>query len=217
VQPSLDVADPDRAPLLLDLSGGRPAGFARQVLRSTNPDLKRVQKETWPTNLTHGEKVALQAYSANHVYPILNKDLRDKGAPAPVLALIHDRLQSAFRKAQPFNPPVLVSRGLSIDNKGLNGFLKGFQDAQKDKTIYVMGGYVSCSVGPNVIFGGNVHMHINAVHGIDMFSISLYPEEREFLINHNSRFRVTDVKMMGNVWKIYLDQLPPTDAVKAGA
>jgi hypothetical protein len=219
VNPQLDVADPDRAPLLLDLSA-RPAGFSRQVLRGTNPDLQRVQKETWPPTLTHGEKVAIQAYSANHVFPVLNKDLRDKGVPSPMMALIHDRLQSAFRKAQPFDPPVIVSRGLRIDNKpALDGFLKGLQDAQKDKTVYVMPGYVSCTVGPKVLpgFDGNINIHIKAVHGIDVLPISLYPEEREFLINHNSRYHVTEVKTEAGRWKIYLDQLPPADAVKAGA
>jgi hypothetical protein len=202
--PSLDIVDPDRAPLIL-------AGFYRQDLRGPNPELKRVQKHTWPPDLSHGEKVALQAYTGNEVYGKMNADLRTKGTVAPFHALVHERLQAAFKKAQPFDPPVLVSRGINIDPKGgaLEAFLNELRQAQKEKKPYRMSGYVSCSVGANTGFGGNIKMQIMAVHGLDVVPISLYPEERELLLNHHSTFLVKDVKLEGNVWKIQLDQLPP--------
>jgi hypothetical protein len=209
VQPALDLVDPDRAPLKLDLSG-RMAGFDRQLPRGPNPQLLRVQKQTWPPNLNHGEKIALQTYSEN-AFGNLNRELRSKGSVSPALALVHERLQSAFRKAQPFTPPIDVSRGIQLDGKSavLDNFLNGLRNAQKEAKPYVIPGYSSTSVGTNVLFGGNVHMHIKAVHGLDVYPVSLYPQEYELLLNHNARFLVKDIKMQNNLWLIYLDQLPP--------
>jgi hypothetical protein len=217
LSPSLDLADPDRAPLKQDLSG-KLVTFARQPLRGPNPDLKRVQDETWPPDLSHGEKVALQSYSGNTAGAV-NQELRTKGHVSPMYALVHERLQSAFRKAKPFHPPVMLSRGLRLEGPGLTGLLDDLNAAKKADKIYVMKGYVSTTVGPNVLggFDGNVRMHILATHGLDVYPISLYPQEREVLLNHNTTYKVLDVKMDKGKWVINLEQVPPKEDAKEGA
>jgi hypothetical protein len=210
VNPALDLVDPDRAPLKLTLDG-RMAGFARQLPRGPNPDLLQVRKQTWPPDLTHGEKIALQTYS-NVAFAQLNNELRTKGVVTPMFALVHERLQSAFRKAQPFDPPVVVSRGINLENKvALPAFLKGVELAKKEGKPFVIAGYSSTTVGPNVhpSFQGNIHLHIKAVHGLDVYPISLYPDEKEFLLNHNSTHVVKEIKMEQNRWIIQLEQIPP--------
>src|ERR1043165_3365333 len=65
----LQLMDPDRTPLLL-------TAFARQNLRGPNPDLLRAQEQTWPHDLSNGEKVSMQVYTENIAYQPMNTDLR---------------------------------------------------------------------------------------------------------------------------------------------
>jgi hypothetical protein len=51
---------PDQAPLKM-------VAFARQLPRGPNPELQHIQKQTWPPDLTHGEKIALQTYTLESV------------------------------------------------------------------------------------------------------------------------------------------------------
>jgi hypothetical protein len=210
---------PDAAPLHL-------VAFARQVPRWPNPDLKRVQKQSWPADLSHGEKVALQTYTLetvpglkaygkefDKVYDPMNAELRSKGTVSPKFALLHERLQSAFRKAQPFAPPIEVSRGIFEGNTPqMQDFLKLMDATQKQGKPYVVRGYVSTSVGNKVRPPFDlrfVHLHIKVVHGLDVYPISLFPGEGEVLLNHNSNYLVRGMRMEGGRWHIDLDQLPP--------
>ncbi|HYT94753.1 MAG TPA: ADP-ribosyltransferase [Gemmataceae bacterium] len=201
----LVMTDPDRAPL-------QGTVFARQLLRGPNPDMQRIQEHTWPPDLSHGEKVALQAYSGS-AFGVLNQELRTKGVVQPMYSLLHDRLQSAFRKARPFSPPVTLSRGVRM-NPGpqTDNFLAPIKEAHKEGRAYTMRGYVSTTYGDRVHpgFQGNVHMHFKATHGIDVYPISLFPDEREVLLNHNSTFRVTDIRSEGGRWIINFEQIPPS-------
>jgi hypothetical protein len=208
--------EPDRAPLQLYRTGERFA-FARQDgVRETNPDMKAVAEQTWPADLSHGEKVALQVYSGAAA-SAMNRELHARGTVPPLYAQIHARMQSAFRKARPFDTPITISRGISLQPAQLTTFVNGVKAAQKDKKPYVMPGYVSTTYGPRVYStwaGGNVHIHIKATHGLDLFPISLYPEEREVLLNHNNSYNVTGIRQEGVRWIINLEQIPPGKAAK---
>jgi hypothetical protein len=205
-------------PLKLDVQG-RPVVFARQaVLGPPNAQLQRAQDQTWPADLSHAEVVALQIYTDTG-YEQVNRDLREHGKVHPPYRGVHEHLQSAFRKAKPFDPPVLVSRGISIDPFKLNDFLAGYQDALKTGKPYTIPGYVSTTIGPKIVppfDRGNVHLHIKAVHGLDVFPLTHYAQERELLLNHSSTFKVVDIRSEGDRWIIHLEQLPPPPA-KMGA
>jgi hypothetical protein len=215
--PQQELIDPDRTPLKADF--GNWVAFSRlTAIRETNPDLQRVQKETWPAELTHGERVALQSFSGNAYAPI-NQALRSGGKIPALYELTHARIQSAFAKAPPFSPPLVVSRGVRLPDNVLNKFLQELKDSQKTGKPYVMKGYGSSTVGPNVLpgFRGNVDIHVKATHGLDLYPISLYPQEKEFLLNHASTYRVTKVEMVQGRWVVNLDQIPPKADGKAPA
>jgi hypothetical protein len=212
--PQFDLIDPDNAPLL-------QTTFARQsAIREPNPDLGRVQEATWPPALTHGERVALQSYSGS-AFGVINQSLRAGGKVPPLYARVHARLKSAFEKAPPFDPPVDVSRGAQIgDPKQLQALVSALQTAKKKGEPYVMLGYGSSTVGPKVLPGwdkGNVQMHIKATHGIDVYPVSLYPNEKEFLLPHRSTYRVTSITQQGSQWIVHLEQIPPKAGGKAPA
>jgi hypothetical protein len=195
------VTDPDNAPLL-------KIPQARQGRTGQpNPDLRRVQDHTWPPDLSFGEKIALQAYS-NEAFTVLNGALRTSDTVPPAYAKLHDRIQSAFRKARPFRTPVVVVRGVEIKGQPLEDLLAALARARHGET-FALKGYISTSVGKQLLFPGNVEFHIQAVHGLDLVPVSLFPEERELLLNHNSRFRLTRHRKDGDKHIIECAQVPP--------
>jgi hypothetical protein len=196
------IDDPDKAPL----PRGRFAQGAGD--NSPNPALKHVREQTWPASMSHGEKVALQVYTSMN-YRGINDGLRTRGAVPEKYAKVHQRLRSAFRKAKPFSPPVQVVRGLTLNGKALDDFLARLSDAHKTGKVLRLPGYHSTSVGDYSAFGGNIQLRIRAVHGLDARPVSHFPGEREMLLDHNSRFKVTAVKKMGSQHVIKCDQLPP--------
>jgi len=209
-----EMQDPDRAPLRVP--GVGTAAFARQDARDPNPDLAAVTEQTWPETLSNGEKVALQVYSGSGA-SMMNRALHTSGSVPPSYALVHDRLQSAFRKARPFSPPIDIARGVNLTPALIKTFIDNVKAAQKDNKPYVMPGYVSTTYGPKVLPGwasALVHVHIKAVHALDVYPVSLFPTEKEVLLNHNCSYRVTGVKQEGPRWIVNLEQLPPGKEAK---
>ena len=148
----------------------------------------------------------LQAYTGQ-AYAALNVSLRTTGAVPKELSKVHERMQSAFEKARPFDPPVKVSRGLTLQEKALTDFLSLVAASHRTGCAFRVTGYVSASVGETPAFMGNVILQIQAVHGLDVMPLTYYPSEREFLINHNSYFRVTGIKKNGSRYIIECDHV----------
>ncbi len=191
------ISDPDKAKL--EREGTKP-----------NPVLKHVQEQTWPASLTHGEKVALQAYT-KQAYTELNEGLRTKGTVPAEFEKVHVRLQSAFQKARPFSPPIKVVRGMNLQGEPLKDFLGLAAAAHRLNCSMRISGYISTAVGDEVdgAFKGNVELRIKAVHGLDALPVTPFPSEREFLLNHNTFFKVTGFKKAGNNYIIECEQQPP--------
>jgi hypothetical protein len=200
---SPQVADPDRAPLLPipNLRAGE--------LGPPNPDLQEVRRQTWPAELSHGEKVALQTY-ANEAFTVLNPALRTSGTVPASHARLHQRIQSAFMKAQPFRYRVEVVRFIQLDGPALDKFLAMIETSQRSGVPFVLKGYVSTSVGTAAGFDGNLEFHIRAVHGLDLMPVSLFPQEKELLLNHDSRFQTIAMRRVGKRHVIDCEQLMPS-------
>jgi len=166
--------------------------------------------------LTRAEQVAVQKYTGS-AYADLNRALRDGKQPAD--AALHAGLQSAFAKAKKLHPPVAAKRGLTIHGSALDAFVAAAQHAQETGTVAAMPGYLSTSVSSAGIahFSGTVELHINATHGLDCLPYTHYPHEKELLLDHNSRFKVTAVKKneATGKWEIHLDQHPPGEGEAA--
>lgn len=158
----------------------------------------------------------------------LNKALRETGAPPPgkfggdTIArkpdkdgpAMHAALQRLFDAAPPFGPPpIRVYRGVEVSSKVKSQIVAAAKKAQKSGGEFAMPGYISTATGES--FPGNVQFEIRAVHGIDTMPYSHFPEERELLLNHNSRFRVKAIEKgdadQGVDVIIHLEQLPPED------
>jgi hypothetical protein len=197
------VTDPDHAPLL-PIPNVHPGQVG-----APNPDLQEMRRQTWPADLCHGEKVALQAY-ANDAFAVLNQALRTSGTVPASHAKLHERIQSAFQKAQPFRHRVLVVRFIQLDGKVLNQFLDMVETSQKNDIPFVLEGYVSTSVGAAAGFNGNVQMRIRAVHGLDLMPVSLFPMEKEMLLNHHSSFQPTSIRRVGKQHIIECEQVMPS-------
>lgn len=184
------------------------------------------------------ERGALQKYSYLNDR-VLNGHLRGKDtlkdAPYPehFYGEMHDAMQSAFEKTPVLSKPVRVVRGMSIDDpKKLDEMIKGYQQAAAAGGEVGFAGYTSTATTGGLAqkiglardvdsipksFRGNVRMSIDAVHGIDMSPVSQLPGEKEFLLNHGSKFRVKSVKKTGDYWHVHLEQVPPARAAARNA
>jgi hypothetical protein len=82
---------------------------------------------------------------------------------------------------------------------------------------FVLKGYVSTSVTKKPVFGGNFEFHIEACHGLDLFPVSLFPEERELLLNHNCHYYFNRLRKVGTKYIVECTQLPPRKRPSVGA
>jgi hypothetical protein len=173
-------------------------------------------------DLAGPEVAAVKRYTSWDYGP-LNKALRRDGAPgSKEQAETHAALQSVFAKVRPLPEPVTATRALSLDKHGLPAFLAAVKDAHAAGTPFTHAGYVSTSVGDAIKPGKveNVILTIKASRGLDLMPYSDYAEqERELLLNHGSRFKVTGVEHKDGRWHVTMDQLPDDtpDAVLGAA
>lgn len=174
-----------------------------------------VPNEARPS-LSPAEKVAAQKYTCTS-YKYLNDSLRTDGNPPPQFTDLHHHLQQALAKCQEFPAPVDVTRGVTLDGAALSSFLAEMNDAKDTGRTTVQKGYISSTVGtktdPN--FHGNVILRIKATQGLDMKPYTNYPHVSELLLNHNSEFKVTDVKQVNGTWEVSMEQVAASVAPPA--
>ena len=141
---------------------------------------------------------------------------------------MNEGMQEAFKKAPVMSKPVTVVRGMNFENpEHLQTFLAPYLEAHKTGASVGAEGYVSTATTgglfqklgladptssiPGAFRGGNVHFKINAVHGLDMQPYTQLTNEREFLLNHGSRYKVKSVTLKNGRYTLELDQMPPTN------
>lgn len=156
----------------------------------------------------------------------LNKALRKTGLPPPGPfgsgetgkppkdgPKMFAAIQEAFASARPFRPPVRVERGIDVLAAVLGKLEKSARKALDSGGAAVMPGFVSTTTDEGGGFGGNVQFKIAAVHGLDTLPYSRFPQEKELLLNHDSRYTVKSVEWSGSgsdrTLHIELEQLPP--------
>jgi len=181
--------------------------------RSKDPNLP---KESRP-KLTPDEEVAVQKWTSTLYIPWA-RALRQTGKPPPNLTKEDADLQSAFDKVQVFNTPVQVERHLTLDPTALKEFIDNAQESIDTGAPIQYGSYQATSTGPvPTIFHGNVEMHIEAVHGLDLGPYQHHPHIKEFLLNHNSQFKVKSIVKTKDAngndkYVVTYEQLPPAGA-----
>jgi hypothetical protein len=123
-------------------------------------------------------------------------------------------IRGQIRKAKPFAKPVNVYRGIKVSGSIAKKLVEIAQQAKEHGGVLTMPGFISTSTDSKKAFWGKVQFRIKAVHGIDMSPYSEASYEDELLMDHNSRFRVVDVKPGIFRNYIYLEQLLPSSKEK---
>jgi hypothetical protein len=195
--PDIDLGDIDLDDIDLDdIDLGSSAG------NEPNSDLPHTSRPT----LSNEEQAGCKLYSSG-AYMQINTPLWGGKEPTGQYGVAHQQLQAAFAKAEPFDEPVVVHRGLTFDEATLKKWIKDFQQAKDTSTSTVMDGYISTSTKQDNAFAGNLVMKIKAKKGLDLKPYSHYPHENELLLNHQSAFKVLSIQKKGNQWHVEMEQL----------
>lgn len=187
-----------------------PAGYSAPDKGSSGATNAKLSPEARPA-LAPPEAKAIQHYTTKGFYSI-NRALRSGGTLSPEDAQVNGELQKAFAKAKPFAKPVLVTRGMDTagDHEFVGHFVAAAQKAAQSGGTFTMPGYVSTTTDPGDTHYGKrpIQMHIEATHGLDTHPYSEFNNEKELLLNHNSKFKVHKVEQKGNQWHVHLKQIP---------
>jgi hypothetical protein len=184
-----------------------PDGFTPPKTSSKpNPSLPGATRPT----LTLPEANAARDYS-DVAYKQLNADLRDGSPVSTKVKAVHEDLQKAFGKAAPLDEPVTVFRGMTFTSvEDRQALLDSLANAQAAGEPIRVPGYTSTSTSKTKAFPGGVRLEIQARHGIDLAPYSKSPSELEFLLNHNSQFRVVSIESVpGKPTLVKLEQIFP--------
>lgn len=127
-------------------------------------------------------------------------------------------LQDLFKNAGRIGPPpVPVHRAIQdLPKAKRENLLAAAEMAMAGGHPARMPGFASTSTTIGK-FTGDVELHINAVHGLDVKPYSHFSTENELLLNHNSHFVVTKVDRNSDPPTIHMDQIHPDDVPKVKA
>ncbi len=135
-------------------------------------------------------------------------------------------LDAAFAAAAPFPPPpVEVLRGMSFGTpEEMAKFMKPLLAASQGGGEVALSGYTSTTTDPKAArnFMGStpraILFKIKATQGLDVGPYTAHPDEKELLLNHNSRFRVSSVTSTpSNGYTVELEQVPTGEVPPAPA
>jgi hypothetical protein len=185
-RPTLDELDPKRlSPVLVNK---RPDG---QIDYNESLPSEAQQYLAKASNY-HADAVRENKGTA---YSRINSPLRQGKELKGDADLKHRLLQNLFDWTPPFAQPVEVDRGIKCTPAQRQQLAAVLEQAHATGQLYMQPGYLSCSTAgtvakqqtqrvPNVIF------RIKATRGLDLKPLSAFAGEDEFLLNHNSIFRV---------------------------
>lgn len=154
-------------------------------------------------HFTDAEKAAVTPYTTNAFKPI-NEELRSgkPGAHAATIATI----KSALDRTPVLKRPVKTYRGVNLQGEAKAKFDAEIAHALKTGGKIEMPGFISSSLNSRVStdwamrrqdkFGGDLVMYqISARKGAYVNKLSAHGGEKEFLMNHNSGFKVLGTRM----------------------
>jgi uncharacterized protein len=143
----------------------------------------------------------------------LNASLRSGDKLSEMDSKIHEGLTSAFGRAKDFKEPVNVYRGMRLPASDQGAFLKRITEAHAKGEEITIPGYMSTSTSQKEAkafataynFPTRVVLEVKAKRGLDLQSFSYVPEQKEFLLDHNSKFTVGSVKKRGELTYVTLE------------
>jgi hypothetical protein len=143
----------------------------------------------------------------------LNASLRSGDKLSEMDGKIHEGLTSAFSRAKDFKEPVSVYRGMRLPASDQGAFIKRITEAHAKGEEITIPGYMSTSTSQKEAkafataynFPTRVVLEVKAKRGLDLQSFSYVPEQKEFLLDHNSKFTVGSVKKRGELTYVTLE------------
>ncbi len=149
--------------------------------------------------ITPQEAKSLKNYT-KEAYVSINKDLRAGKEPKEESETYKD-MKSVFEKTEPLSEPMTVYRGMNFNkDKDRDEFISKLSDAKNGGKGLNLAGYTSTTSDKNMAKnfmegkpGRDVHIEIEAKKGVDLSKYSKYPKEKEFLLDHNSKFKVSEI------------------------
>jgi uncharacterized protein len=143
----------------------------------------------------------------------LNASLRSGDKLSETDSKIHEGLTSAFGRAKDFKEPVSVYRGMRLPASDQGAFIKRITEAHAKGEEITIPGYMSTSTSQKEAkafataynFPTRVVLEVKAKRGLDLQSFSYVPEQKEFLLDHNSKFTVGSVKKRGELTYVTLE------------
>jgi hypothetical protein len=143
----------------------------------------------------------------------LNASLRSGDKLSEMDSKIHEGLTSAFGRAKDFKEPVSVYRGMRLPASDQGAFVKRITEAHAKGEEITIPGYMSTSTSQKEAkafataynFPTRVVLEVKAKRGLDLQSFSYVPEQKEFLLDHNSKFTVGSVKKRGELTYVTLE------------
>lgn len=163
--------------------------------RNTTAAWKKVPEE---------HQQAMTHYSGSY-YHTINEALRT-GRITPAQKDYANLLSEGLRIAPKFVGR--SSRGVQLDGAKFTKFITEHQEAFKTGGTVVHRGFISSTVGDTPAFSAkNIWLHIDGKKGVHIRALSLHASENEVLLDHGSRFKVTDMKQKGSRWYIWLEEV----------
>jgi hypothetical protein len=198
---------------------------------TTKPDASKAKTTTEPAtapdkehatpnrNLPDQARPTLHEHEAKAIkgYTIyakeLNASLRSGDKLSEMDSKIHEGLTSAFGRAKDFKEPVNVYRGMRLPASDQGAFIKRITEAHAKGEEITIPGYMSTSTSQKEAkafataynFPTRVVLEVKAKRGLDLQSFSYVPEQKEFLLDHNSKFTVGSVKKRGELTYVTLE------------
>ena len=164
---------------------------------------KRIDTADWK-KVPHEHQQAMTHYSGSY-YATINDALRT-GRITPAQKAYADLLSEGLSAAPKFVGR--SSRGVQLTGAKFDKFIKEHQEAFKTGGSVVHRGFISSTVGDTPAFSGkNIWLHIDGKTGVHIRKLSLHASENEVLLNHATRFKVTDMKQKGSRWYIWLEEV----------
>jgi predicted double-glycine peptidase len=194
----------------------KPASGANH--RHTKPN-QALPDQARPSATT-AEREAIIDYT-DDAYEGINRNLRTSKPLSGKYAEVHANLQSLLSRVEVFDKPVTTYRAMTVPRgPERDAFLEQMRQRAANGDTVKLGGYLSTTTNKKVAdnFALPIRIEVEAVHGLDVKSMSAHPEEDELLLDDNTHFTVASVEKAGpddeHDWVIKLKQLPPKDKLQ---
>ena len=149
-------------------------------------------------DLSSEEQYAINQYISSESYK-LNEKLREQLELTEQQKILINNLDKALDKFPKYEGN--VTRSIILDKDTLKDFLKNHKEG--NNVIYKS--YTSTTVGNRYNDDSNIELHIKSKSGRDIRKFN--KEEQEILFKRNTKFQVISLKIINNIYHIFMEEI----------